>query len=158
MWKTPKSLWLITTAPLVIVGIGLIIWGLMTTPDALTDDGYSLQNLFYIMGVSFVVFPLIGAFGVYFYYKRINDRETFLINEGIKGEAEIIKREQTGTYINEQPEVRFRLSITTPFDEPYELDHKEIVNLLDVGSLTVGRKMPVMINPNNPQDILLILE
>ena len=78
------------------------------------------------------------------------------MNDGINGEAEILSREQTGTYINEQPEVKFKLSITTPMDT-YELEHKEIVNLLDMGSIPVGRKIPVMVHPDNPKEIILIL-
>jgi hypothetical protein len=32
--------------------------------------------------------------GIYYFYKRINDRETYLLNEGIQGEAEILGRER----------------------------------------------------------------
>lgn len=158
MWKTSDKLWIITTAPLVIVGLGFIIFGVMASPEALTDDGYSLKNFYYFMGGSFIFFPIIGALGVYYYYKRINDREIFLINEGIRGEAEILSREQTGTYINEQPQVKFKLLITTPDRAPYKLEHKEIVNLLDMGSIPEGKKMPVVVHPDNPQDIMLIFE
>jgi hypothetical protein len=41
--------------------------------------------------------------------------------------------------------------------ETYKLEHKEIVNLLDMGSIPVGRKIPVMVNPDNPKDIILVL-
>ncbi|WP_287382152.1 hypothetical protein [Methanobacterium sp.] len=157
MWKTSNKLWLITTAPLVIVGLGFIIFGFMTTPEALTDDGYSLKTFYYFMGGAFIVFPVLGALGVYYYYKRINDREMFLINEGIRGEAEILSREQTGTYINEQPQVKFKLLITTPDSTPYEVEHKEIVNLLDMGSIPEGKKVPVVVHPDNPEDILLLM-
>ena len=157
MWKTSNKLWLITTAPLVIVGLGFIIFGLMTTPEALTDDGYSLKTFYYFMGGAFIVFPVLGALGVYYYYKRINDREMFLINEGIRGVAEILSREQTGTYINEQPQVKFKLLITTPDSAPYEVEHKEIVNLLDMGSIPEGKKVPVVVHPDNPEDILLLM-
>jgi hypothetical protein len=157
MWKTSNKLWLITTAPLVIVGLGFIIFGLMTTPEALTDDGYSLKTFYYFMGGAFIVFPVLGALGVYYYYKRINDREMFLINEGIRGEAEILSREQTGTYINEQPQVKFKLLITTPDSAPYEVEHKEIINLLDMGSIPEGKKLPVVVHPDNPEDILLLM-
>lgn len=158
MWKTSNALWLITTAPLVIVGVGFVVFGFMASPEALTDDGYSLKNFYFLMGGSFIVFPLLGALGVYYYYKRINDREIFLINEGIRGEAEILSREQTGTYINEQPQVKFKLLITGPDLAPYELEHKEIINLLDMGSIPEGRKIPVLIHPDNPKDVMLILE
>jgi hypothetical protein len=157
MWKTSNKLWLTTTAPLVIVGLGFIIFGFMTTPEALTDDGYSLKTFYYFMGGAFIVFPVLGALGVYYYYKRINDREMFLINEGIRGEAEILSREQTGTYINEQPQVKFKLLITTPDSAPYEVEHKEIVNLLDMGSIPEGKKVPVVVHPDNPEDILLLM-
>jgi len=157
MWKTSNKLWLITTAPLVIVGLGFLIFGFITTPEALTDDGYSLKTFYYVMGSAFIVFPVLGALGVYSYYKRINDREMFLINEGIRGEAEILSREQTGTYINEQPQVKFKLLITTPDSAPYEVEHKEIINLLDMGSIPEGKKLPVVIHPDNPEDILLLI-
>jgi len=157
MWKTSNKLWLITTAPLVIVGLGFLIFGFITTPEALTDDGYSLKSFYYVMGSAFIVFPVLGALGVYSYYKRINDREMFLINEGIRGEAEILSREQTGTYINEQPQVKFKLLITTPDSAPYEVEHKEIINLLDLGSIPEGKKLPVVIHPDNPEDILLLI-
>ena len=156
MWQVSNKIWIVTTFPMLLVGVGMIVYGMMVSPEALTDDGYPLNSFLYVMGVFFIVFPLLGAFGVYYYYKRINDRETFLMNEGIKGEAEILSREQTGTYINEQPQVKFKLLITTPM-ENYELEHKEIVNLLDMGSIQVGRKIPVMVNPDNPRDILLVL-
>ncbi len=155
MWQVSNKLWIITTLPMFLVGVGMIVYGLMVSPEALTDDGYPLNTFLYVMGACFIVFPILGASIVYYYYKRINDRETFLLNEGIKGEAEILSREQTGTYINDQPQVKFNLLITTPM-ETYELEHKEIVNLLDMGSIPVGSKIPVMVNPDNPKDIILV--
>jgi hypothetical protein len=156
MWQVSNKLWIITTAPLLLVGVGMIVYGIMVSPEALTDDGYPLNTFLFMMGGAFIVFPLLTVLGIYYYYKRINDRETFLMNDGINGEAEILSREQTGTYINEQPQVRFKLLITTPM-ETYELEHKEIVNLLDMGSIPVGRKIPVMVHPDNPKDIMLML-
>lgn len=156
MWQVSNKIWIITTAPLLLVGVGMIVYGTMVSPEALTDDGYPLNTFLYMMGGVFILFPLLGALGVSYYYKRINDRETFLMNDGIKGEAEILSREQTGTYINEQPQVKFNLLITTPMDT-YELEHKEIVNLLDMGSIPVGKKVPVMVHPDNPKDIILML-
>lgn len=156
MWKTSKWIFIVTTVPLLVVGIGFIIFGFMTSPEVLTDDGYSLRFFFYMMGVAFIVFPLAGALGVRFYYKRINDRETFLIQYGIRGEAEILHREQTGTYINELPQVKFRLLLNLPDREPYEVEYKEVVSMLDIGAITVGAKLPVYVDPNDERNILLM--
>jgi hypothetical protein len=156
MWKVSKWIYIVTTVPLLAVGIGFLVFGFMAPPEALTDDGYSLKFFFYIMGVSFIFFPLIATLGVGLYYKKINDRETFLIQDGIQGEAEILQREQTGTYINELPQVKFRLLLTIPDREPYEMEYKDVVSMLDIGSITVGAKLPVYVDPNNEKNIMLM--
>ncbi len=69
---------------MLLVGVGMVVYGLMVSPEALTDDGYPLNNFLYIMGACFIVFPLLGVSTVYYYYKRINDRETFLMNDGLR--------------------------------------------------------------------------
>lgn len=155
MWKVSKWIFLVTTVPLLVVGIVFIVFGFMAPPEALTDDGYSLKNFYYIMGGSFLFFPLISVIGVSLYYKRINDRETFLIQNGIPGEAEILHREQTGTYINELPQVKFLLQVTVSGEEPYQMEYKDVVSMLDMGSINVGAKLPVFVDPNNPRNILL---
>lgn len=156
MWKTSKWIFIVTTVPFIVVGIGFLFLGYTAPPEALTDDGYNLGNFYYIMGTAFVIFPLLTMFGVMAYYKRINDRETFLIQQGIKGEAEILWREQTGTYINELPQVKFKLRIKTSLSEPYELEYKDVVSMLDLPSIKVGAILPVYVDPNNDKNILLM--
>ncbi|MDP3066191.1 MAG: hypothetical protein Q8N08_05565 [Methanobacteriaceae archaeon] len=156
MWKVSNWIWLVTTGPLIVVGVVFIFLGLTASPGALTDDGYPLNNFYYLMGASFIIFPALGALGVFLFYKRINDREIYLINNGIEGQAEILQREQTGTYLNEQPEVKFILLVTIPGEEPYQIEHKEVVNLLDVGSITEGKIVPVRVDPKNPKNMLLL--
>lgn len=156
MWKVSKWIFVITTVPLLAVGIGMIFFGFQASPEALTDDGYPLKDFLYMMGIAFVIFPLITSLGVMMYYKQINDRETNLIENGLKGEAEIINREQTGTYINELPQVKFLLQITTPFGDSYQMEYKDVVSMLDINSINVGAKLPVYIDPNNEKNILLV--
>ena len=156
MWKTSKGTTLITTVPFLAVGIGLLYLGFTSSPDALTDDGFSLQNFYYIMGGFFLIGPLLTTAGVLLFYKRSNDKETYLAQNGIKGEAEILHREQTGTYINELPQVKFQLQINIPGENPYKIEHKEVVSMLDLGSINIGAKLPVFVDPNNFKNILLV--
>jgi hypothetical protein len=158
MWKVSKSLWIITTAPLVIVGIVLLYLGFTTAPGALTEDGLPLNLTYYLAGCAFIVFPCLTALGIYMYYKRINDREMFLIRKGIKGEATILHCEQTGTFINNLPEIRFKLKISVPYRPIYEVDHKDVVSLLNISSIADGKKLPVLIDPKNPNNILIVYD
>lgn len=156
MWKTSKKITLIITLPLVIVGIVFLYLGFTASHNAKTIDGYSLQMFYYIMGGFFIIIPLIISSLILLFYKRVNDRENFLIQNGIQGEAEILNREQTGIYINNIPQVKFLLKITTPFDETYQIEYKDAVSMLDLNSINVGAKLPVYVDPNNEKNILLI--
>jgi hypothetical protein len=49
--------------------------------------GTTLNIFFYLVGGLFFIFPLATTWGVMMFYKRINDRETFIIQNGIRGEA-----------------------------------------------------------------------
>jgi len=109
-----------------------------------------------MMGAFFIIMPFISSLGVMLFYNRINDREINLMEHGIQGGAEILSREQTGVYINELPQVKFLLKITSPFGETYELEHKDVVSMLDMVSINVGAKIPVFIDPNNNKNILLV--
>lgn len=94
MWKVPTWMWLVILLPPFLVGAVFLFLAAPTSPAALADDGTSLQNLYYFVGGCCFIFPLAGALGIYYFYKRINDREFYFINEGIPGEAEILSRER----------------------------------------------------------------
>jgi hypothetical protein len=45
--------------------------------------------------------------------------------------------------------------VTTPIHGGYDVTRKEVVPLIMVGSLTSGRPLPVKVDPNNPQDLVI---
>lgn len=156
MWKVPKWMYLIIIIPFLAVGIGMIIYGYTASPETLAADEAPSKELLYVIGGFFIIIPFISALGVSLFYKRINDREKNLMENGLKGEAEILSREQTGVYMNELPQVKFLLKITSPYGETYEMEHKDVLSMLDIGSVNVGAKLPVFIDPNNNKNILLV--
>jgi|GEM_PF-1908315 hypothetical protein len=155
MWKVSKGLILGVMIIPLLTGIGFLIAGLLASPEVLGEDGFSLKNQHYFMGASFILFPSIILAGILLYYKLSNDRVAFLLENGIQGVAEILSRQQTGVYINELPQVKFLLQVTLPGREPYKVEHKNVVSMLDLGSINVGAKLPVFVDPNNEKNILL---
>lgn len=155
MWQVSKGLLLGVLAPFLLMGIGFLIAGFLASPEALGDDSSPLKNQHYLMGASFILFPSIALAGVLLYYKKANDRVSFLVEKGIQGVAEILGRQQTGVYINELPQVKFLLLITLPGRQSYQTEHKDVVSMLDLGSINVGAKLPVFVDPNNEKNILL---
>jgi hypothetical protein len=81
--------------------------------------------------------------------------DNFLMN-AIHGEAIILSREQTGMYLNNQPQLRFQLKVSLPGQEPYQIEHKQVLNLLDLGSFSNGAKIQVLVDPRDIKKIKIV--
>lgn len=148
MWKVTDLLWSLVPFSLpMIAGIYLLFLAITTSMNAIN----------YVIGAIFIIFPLTLGLGLFFYETKKEVGESSLINDGIKGEAKILSIKQTGWNRNDLPQIKFILMITIPGEEPYQLEHKEYVNLLDVKNATEGAIIQVMVEPNNPKNILLLL-
>lgn len=110
---------------------------------------YSYQTENIGMGWRFMAFwhPLIICPAVLLFYRgllrlifnRIGGKsldEAVLIKyKGIRTTARLISASQTGTYINEQPMVRFQLEFTDHLKRTRRAEIKKIVDLLDLNSV-----------------------
>ncbi len=154
MWVVPKYSWIVLVLPF-ITAIGLIIASILTPQGTMTDTGFSVKMVYFIVGAAFILFPVLGYFFVISFYSNINERERKLIQNGIKGTAEIIRRNQTGFYLNDVPQVKFLLRITIPGRQPYRITHNDYVNILELDAINVGAELPVFVDPDNNHNILL---
>ena len=84
------------------------------------------------VGVSVLLAVIFGAL----YAKQRGEQR--VATEGIQGTAQILGMTQTGTYINEQPQVRLHMRVQAPGITPYELEKSFIVPLIALGSLSAG--------------------
>lgn len=69
---------------------------------------------------------------------------------GIRTDAQIISAEQTGTYINEQPQVRFELRYQDNLGKTHTASLKKIVPLLDL-NITKQESIPVFYLKEDPK-------
>lgn len=69
---------------------------------------------------------------------------------GIRTDAQIVSAEQTGTYINEQPQVRFELRYQDSTGKTHTASLKKIVPLLDL-NMTRQESIPVFYLKEDPQ-------
>ncbi|MBN1618289.1 hypothetical protein JW887_03015 [Candidatus Dojkabacteria bacterium] len=141
--------------PQFLVGIGFFIAIFFTDPEALTDDGFSLRWFFFIMGMSFTIFP-IGLVMFLNYLEKKNLKRVQRFHEvGLSGNARLIGCERTGLTVNDQPQLEMTFEIDNSMFGKYTIKHKEIVDILDIGRLVRGIELPVLINPDNKEDILI---
>ena len=151
MWKTFKMAYLIIWIPYIVFGIYLIHLGSIASPNAITTDSF-FKNSFYFEGVSCIIIPLILIAGISLYKKKT---KTPITKNSIRGKAEILDMKQTGLYLNNIPQIKFLLKITIPNKSPYQIKYKAFVGYLKLNSLHAGAVVPVLVNPKNPENILL---
>lgn len=157
-WKSSYLMWIFIVAPMVLLGLGFIYIG-ATTPANDTDDaGSSFSGDFYLMGGAFTVFPILIGLFISWVTGEVTGGDSDLLKKGVWGEAEILKREQTGWFVNDQPQVKFLLKVTLPGIAPYQIEHNEIVNMIDVGLINPGAVVPVVVDSKNPGKMSLLYD
>lgn len=72
---------------------------------------------------------------------------------GIRTKASVLRYEQTGTMVNDQPQIRFELVFTDQKGVRQQVQHKEIVSLVDLHHLHAGERDIVYL-PENPREIM----
>lgn len=71
---------------------------------------------------------------------------------GMRTEAQVLNAEQTGTYINEQPQVRFELQYQDDLGKNHVVSLKKIVLLMDLGEVKKAA-IPVFYLKDKPEQV-----
>ena len=131
--------WLIGTAIFELaLSAGFFVFGLSQDISGLTMTGAILG----IVGIGLLVFG-IGS--------RKKAAEADRIDQtGLAGSAQITGMTQTGMYLNNNPQIGLNLMVNVPGRNPYPIEVKQFVPLMLVGSLSVGRTLPVKVDQKDP--------
>lgn len=135
-----------------VVIVGFIVTGFLVSPKAKTNDGYPLNIFFWGMAGMF----LLTNLGVLLWAKLSNRRRERIEKTWFDATAEILEISETGTYINNQPKIRFKLHVNSPVHPPCEVVHKQVIPLTALGRFQVGKTITVKINPEDAQDIMIL--
>ena len=78
-----------------------------------------------------------------------------LMSNGMPGQAVINTIADTGTTVNENPQVQFNLTVSLPGQAPYPATLTQIVSRVAIGSFQPGATVPVRVSPNDPQTLMI---
>lgn len=135
----------------VVLIIGFIMAGFLVPDDAETDDGHPLNIFFWAMGSFFSLSIAV----LYFFTKISNKRRAHIELTWHDAPAEILEVSETGTYINNQPRLKFLLHVRSPMHLPCDVVHKQVIPLTSLAQYSKGATITVKVNPDNPEDIHL---
>lgn len=86
---------------------------------------------------------------IYFVFIRPSIEHNRIVKTGKPGQATILAIHETGTRINNQPLIKFEVSIQTQGMASYTTTIKRVVSYLQISSFHVGAILPVMVDSNN---------
>ena len=138
--------WLLIVGVFELLLAGVFVFLAYTVP--LIAFGFYLTAA--ILGATGIIFVLIGM--------RVRSSAAAadeLLSTGLAGQAQVTGLTQTGMYLNENPQVAMNLMINLPGREPYPATRREFVPLILLGRLTSGAPLPVMVDPADPQRVMI---
>ena len=101
--------------------------------------------------IGLLVFNITTIIGKLFGGRNVN-REEQLIVRGKKAQAKVERADQTGTYINEQPQIKYILSFTDEHGKNHVVSIKRIVPLTELHLAVTGPR-DILYLPDDPEQV-----
>jgi len=74
---------------------------------------------------------------------------------GRPGSATITALRQTGTFVNENPEVEMDLQVTVEGMTPYSATHRQVIAMIAAPQFQPGATVPVKVDPAEPTSLIV---
>ncbi len=132
--------WLIGTAifEIALAGVFLFIGG-----SGMVLTGVILG----VVGVILLVFG-IGSLRKASASRRIDET-------GLAGTGQVVGLTQTGMYLNNNPQIGMQLMVSVPGRNAYQVEVRQFVPLMLLGSIQVGSTLPVKVDQQNPSKVVI---
>lgn len=79
-----------------------------------------------------------------------------LLKEGVEAEAVLLNIEQTGMYVNHQPQLKLQVQVHPLNGRNFVTDVREVLTLKHLGRLRIGGRLKVKYNPANTKEVVMM--
>lgn len=151
MWQVNKRALWVVLGSFFVLGLGLVVAGVASPEGATADNGTPLGPIYFVMAAIFILAPLV----VLGFVTLSNTRDRAFARAGIDAKGVILSAEQTGTYVNELPQIALRIRVERSDRPPYEVEHRAVVSLMSIAALQPGAILDIKVSSRNPNRIQL---
>ena len=128
-------------------GLIFIALGLLLPLDAAGLTFLGIGGIWVLVTLGLIGYAIHGSF------KARHDQ--WLYKNGVKGKGTLLAATQ-GVIVNEQPHMTLTLDLDVPGQEPRQVDRSMIVSRFAAQRFHKGLVLPVYVNPQDPDDILVV--
>jgi hypothetical protein len=98
----------------------------------------------------------LGVTGYFLYrmFKNMN-QNSGVLKTGISAPAVILNAEDTGTTMNESPQVRLTLQVNPAYGAPFQAVTTTFIGRLQIGLITPGASVTVRYDPSDPTKVAI---
>ena len=108
-----------------------------------------------VIGGLITVVTLVSMGAVMFFVFKAIRPDPTIMKSGISAQATIQNVWQTGTYVNNSPQVGMQLEVRPPSGVPYVAQVNAIIPLINLPQFQPGAVVPVKIHPTDPSKVAL---
>jgi hypothetical protein len=108
-----------------------------------------------LIGGLVTVVTLVSVGAVMFFVFRALRPDPTITKSGIPAQATIQNVWQTGTYVNNNPQVGLQLEVRPPSGVAYTAQTNAIIPLVNIPQFQPGAVVPVKIHPTDPSKVIL---
>lgn len=109
----------------------------------------------WVFVIAIIAFIVIMHFVTSFFAKKLLHSSFFkgegMQQNGFKTIGFIKSYEQTGTYLNEQPKIRFMVDVLNEYHEIFHAEFSQYIPLTELHQLQIGMTIPVVYDRENPK-------
>ncbi|HVF81040.1 MAG TPA: hypothetical protein VM884_03865 [Flavisolibacter sp.] len=95
---------------------------------------------------SLTIFPLL-------HIARTNRK---LLREGLEANAVLLNMEQTGVYVNNQPQIKLQVQVHPLTGRNFVSETRAVLTLIDLSQLRIGGMLKVKYNPANTKEVIVL--
>ena len=155
-WRyIPGRWWIFAIPHVVFLAVGVVILLAYAGGLRASDTWFPMDEILFL-GITFIVFPPLFTAALLFRIRRGNIREEALLREGIPVEVVILSMTETGTTVNNAPEIDMELSLNLPDGSIRKFRHRCFVSTLDLAGLSPGDRLHATVDPENPDRMVVI--
>ncbi|MBI5814582.1 MAG: hypothetical protein HZB29_03125 [Nitrospinae bacterium] len=101
-----------------------------------------------------VVFTVVVPAIVFFVIYRLIRKNREIVQNGIPGQATILKVWETGMFVNNRPRLGMELEVRPATGAPYRAEAKMVVTFINSAKFQPGAVIPVRISRDDPDMIV----